>query len=87
MSDRDDKHLKQFKARAAQPKVLAATDSIPSGSSTNVFIVFDQGFGSVSDEIDDTRFRYMGSAAPLSQYETMCGRRTQFGCAESVFKW
>lgn len=91
MADRDDAHLRQFVARAKQPKVLAAgsfaESAQPSTPPVQVFVIFDQGLGSTSDQIDDTRFRYMGTAAPVSKYETMCGRRTQHGCMAEGFKW
>lgn len=91
MADRDDAHLKQFVSRAKQPRVLAAGARAESGSSApspvQVYVVFDQGFGSASDQVDDTRFRYMGTSAPVSKYETMCGRRTQHSCMNEAFKW
>lgn len=90
MSDRDDSNLRHFVSRAKQPKVLAAGDKVSQGTPTppvQVFVVLDQGFGSTSDQIDDTRFRYQGTAAPISQYETMCGRRTHQGCMMESFNW
>jgi hypothetical protein len=86
MADRDDKNLRHFVARAQQPKKLAAGNHGPTPP-VQVNIVLDQGFGSVSDQIDDTRFRYMGTGAPISKYESMCGRRTQHACNNSVFEW
>ncbi len=90
MADRDDANLKHFVARAQQPRVLAAgrgQNPSPSAPPVQVYVIFDQGFGSVSDQVDDTRFRYMGTSAPVSKYETMCGRRTQHGCYAETFKW
>lgn len=91
MTDRDDSHLRQFVSRAKQPKVLAAgsfaESAHPATAPVQVYVIFDQGFGSTTDQIDDTRFRYMGTSAPISKYETMCGRRTQHGCMSEVFKW
>jgi hypothetical protein len=91
MADRDEKHLRQFVSRAKQPRILAAGQRAESGSPSappvQVYIVFDQGFGSYSDQIDDTRFRYMGTSAQVSKYETMCGRRTVHGCLAEGFKW
>lgn len=91
MADRDDASLKHFAARAKQPRVLAAVERVDSGRTAaapvQVFVIFDQGFGSTSDQVDDTRFRYMGTSAPVSKYETMCGRRTQHGCMAETFKW
>jgi hypothetical protein len=91
MADRDDGVLRHFVSRAQQPRTLAAGSRVESGATSappvQVNIILDQGFGSVSDQIDDTRFRYMGTAAPISKYETMCGRRTQHGCMASTFDW
>jgi hypothetical protein len=90
MADRDDANLKHFVARAKQPRILAAgreQNSSTSAPPVQVFVIFDQGFGSTADQVDDTRFRYMGTSAPVSKYETMCGRRTQHGCMSEVFKW
>lgn len=90
MSDRDDSNLKHFVSRAKQPKALAAGEKASQGMATTpvqVFVVLDQGFGSSSDQISDMRFRYQGTAAPMSQYETMCGRRTHQGCMKESFNW
>jgi hypothetical protein len=91
MADRDDATLRHFASRAKQPRVLAAGSRAESGSPSappvQVYVIFDQGFGSTADQVDDTRFRYMGTSAPVSKYETMCGRRTQHDCVAEVFKW
>jgi len=87
MADRDDAALKQFNSRSKQPKVLVPHGASTTPAPTQIFIQFDQGFGSVSDQIDDSRFRYMGSAAPLSQYSTMCSKRTRQGCMGEAFNW
>ena len=88
---RDDANLRQFTARARQPKVLASSPKIQSGSITptpvQVFVVFDQGFGSVSDQIDDNRFKYMGTSSQISQYERACARRTAQGCMSANEEW
>lgn len=86
MSDRDDANMKHFASRAQRPKVLAggpaaAVAANEGVSPVNVFIVFDQGFGHATDQIDDTRFRYVGTSPQVSQYEGMCGRRN---CHESM---
>lgn len=89
---RDDANLKQFKSRAQQPKVLAggpgamaAAQGVP--SPVNVFIVFDQGFGSTTDQIDDTRFKYVGTSPSITYYEGMCSRRNTQECMRSGFHW
>ena len=62
---RDDANLRQFYSRSQQPKVIAAGAKVARGDITpvpvQVFIAFDQGFGRDMDQIDDTRFRYVGS--------------------------
>lgn len=91
MADRDDKNLRHFVSRARQPRNLAAGKFADSGATATtpvqVNIILDQGFGSVSDQIDDNRFRYMGTASPVSRYESMCGRRTKHDCMASTFDW
>lgn len=84
---RNDANLRQFSARARQPKVLASNPKIQSGAvaptPVQVFLVFDQGFGSISDQIDDSRFNYTGTSSQISQYERACSRRTTQGCMYS----
>jgi len=81
---RNDANLRQFASRAKQPKVLASNPKVQSGvvstAPVQVFVVFDQGFGSISDQIDDTRFSYTGTSSQISQYERACARRTTQGC-------
>ncbi len=79
MSDRDDANIRHFKSRAQQPKLIRdgpapGQSNIP-GAPVNVYIVFDSDFGGHSNQIDDTRFKYVGTSPSLSQYEQMCGRR------------
>jgi hypothetical protein len=89
MADRDDAVLRHYVSRAKQPKVLAAGPCTKRGEVPNtpvqVNIMFDQGFGSVSDQIDDVRFRYSGTASPVSHYESMCGRRVHQSCMHDGF--
>ncbi len=90
--DRDDANLKQFKSRSQQPKLLVAgaTNGVSSMSTptpVTVNIIFDQGFGSISDQIDDTRFNYVGTSPAMTQYEGMCSRKTGQNCMRSGFTW
>lgn len=86
MADRDDANLKQFRSRAQQPKtaVVAKKSSVaaPSGPTTlNVYVVHNEsGFGTISDQVDGTRFRYTGTSPQYSAYEGMCNRRMGQQC-------
>lgn len=78
---RSDNNIRHFVSRSQQPKILAIS---PQGSAdpskfavpVNNSVVYDQGFGGHSAEIDDLRFKYMGVSPKYSQYETMDSRRT-----------
>lgn len=90
MADRDDANLRQFKSRSQQPKILSAGPAtLPSTTNpaapVNVFIVFDSDFGSHSDQIDSTRFKYMGTSPSVSSYESMCSRRAGQACMYDSF--
>ena len=88
MEARDDDRLKHFVARAQQKKVLAA---VPEGRvyqavPTQLTVVVNEGrVTSTSDEVDATRFRYMGTSAPVSRYENMCGKRTNYDCQRAAY--
>ena len=82
MTDRDDANLRQFKARAAQPKHMQPTVTTPP---VNVFIVHDSEFGRA--DYDATRFKYTGTTPGTTKYEAMRSRRDLFQSAESVFRW
>lgn len=89
---RNDSNIRHFISRSQQPKVLAggpgAVAAATHGTSpVNVFIVFDQGFGGVSDQIDDTRFKYIGTTPQVSRYEAMCNRRMGQSCMQNSFRW
>ncbi len=76
--NRDEENLKHFKARAQQAKV--PVDNAPprgeaSPSPVNITLVFDSNFGSVSDEMEGARFRYMGVSPTVSMYNRTCARR------------
>lgn len=81
---RNNKNIRHFTSRAKQPKVVAEgyvakVASVHGIAPVNV--VFDQDFGSVSDQIDDTRFKYIGTSPQNSQY--MCNRRMGQYCMKN----
>lgn len=85
MSDRDDANLKQFRSRAQQPKVAlpAKKSSVanPAPTAVNIYVVHNEsGFGTTADQIDGTRFRYLGTSPQYSAYEGMCNRRMGQQC-------
>ena len=87
---RNDATLRHFQSRSQQPKLLAggpiAVTGIPTAP-VNVFVVYDQGFGSVTDQIDDTRFKYMGTNPQVSRFEKMSGRRLNQATMRESFNW
>lgn len=77
MCDRDDANLRHFRARAQEPKVVMGKQPMakskpgpytPDGINVNVF-VFDSGLGSTSDQMDATRFNYVGTSPAVSTYQ------------------
>ncbi len=74
-SDRDDTNLKHFRSRAKQTQTTVNDVPVDKPSPVNVTLVFDSGFGSVSDEIESTKFQYMGVSPTMSQYNISCARR------------
>jgi hypothetical protein len=87
MADRDDAALMHFSSRAQQPKVLAGGSSVAAGNvpntPVNVFVVYEQPFGSTLDQIDDSRFRYRGT----SQVPCTDNRRVTHACMGSTFTY
>ncbi len=86
MSDRDDANLKHFRSRAQQTKVQPSSVPAEAPSPVNITLVFDSGFGSISDELEATKFRYMGVSPTMSQYNMSCARRQCQG-AMKEFKY
>lgn len=87
---RNNANIRHFVSRSKQPKILAggpgaATAAKYGTAPVNVFIVFDQGFGGISNEIDDTRFKYLGTTPQISRYESMCGRALGQSCMRNSF--
>ena len=85
MADRDDAQLRQFKARAQQPKLMQPKTGAT--APVNVFVVYDSDFGRVSDQYDSTRFKYTGTSPGLTKFESMRSRRDQHTSMESAFRW
>lgn len=85
MEGRDDAALTHTRARAAQPKLLVSAPVASAMTSkapvTNVYVQFDQGFGSVSDQIEGTKFNYIGTSPQLNMYEKMRANRTSMNPA------
>ena len=69
--DRDNSNLRQFKSRAKQPKILCGSMTAScTMSPSRAHNIYDSGFGGISDQIDDTRYNYMGTSPSLSRYIT-----------------
>lgn len=88
MGDRDDANLKHFRSRSQQPKVLAegpAAQQAAQPVDITLNLVFDSGFGGHSHEMDDLRFRHMGTSPAWSMYGSSCARRNGQNCMRSGF--
>lgn len=83
--DRDDANLHHFKSRSCQPKTLASTNMSTPTNPMNVYVIFDSGFGSESTQIDDNRFKYMGTSPAATTPEKMSTRRIIHSCMNSGF--
>lgn len=89
--DRDDTSIRHFAARTKRPKVVANGPVAEVAERhgivpVNIFIMHDQGFGTVSDQVDDTRFRYIGTSPTVTKYAGMRHRRDQHEAMSSAFK-
>ncbi len=76
MADRDDSNLRQFNSRSKQPKLLSGGPA--NQSPVNVYIIYDQGFGGISDQVEGVKFKYMGVSQGQTQYESMTAKKTGF---------
>lgn len=85
MADRDDSNLKQFNSRAKQPKLLSSGPA--NQSPVNVYIIYDQGFGSLSNEVEGVKYKYVGVSNAQTQYESMTAKKTGFMSSNSLFNW
>lgn len=87
MTDRDDRNLRQARARAAQKRPLAegpAADSLMPAPTVNVAVVFDSGFGNTMSETTTAPLQYYtGRPLSYSQYEASTANRARFGCMRS----
>lgn len=76
---RNDINLRHFRSRSQQPR-LAVNKSVAQKMESrgrapvDNSVVYDQGFGGVSHEIDDSRFIYVGTYPRYNKYEMMQGR-------------
>jgi len=79
---RNDVAMGHFRSRSQRPKMLGGGPHFQSVTSVapplRGYVVFDQGFGSVGDEIDDVRYNYIGTSPQLSRYETMDAKRRNY---------
>lgn len=88
MGDRDDANLKQFRSRAQQPKTFGATRATDP-SLVKVYVVFDSEFGGKSDQVDDLRFNYVGTAptSVTKPHEGMRSNAIKHDLMRDSFAW
>lgn len=84
MADRDDANLKHFESRSKQAKGPAHMQ--PAQATVNVNLMFDSGFGTVSDQVETSRFRYQGAVGSVSTPQAMNHRRVQHD-SMSAYNW
>lgn len=97
---RDNANLKHFKSRSQQPKIIAEGPKTPvpnysvpinnPPTSVNIYIASDgceTPFGSISDQVDQTRWRFEGVSPHVTRYESTCGRRNVQTCMRSGFQY
>lgn len=73
---RSEANLRHFRARAKQPNVWDRVGHSP----VQVFVVYDQGF---ANQIDDMRFKYIGTSPQYSRYEGMKTKRLNHAAMRS----
>lgn len=88
---------KQPKVSAMGPKKTPASPPIPNynmpgvpTSNFNIYIVHsgcESKFGSIADQVDQTRWRFQGVSPHVTRAEDMCGRRTIHTCMASGFQY
>ncbi len=78
MESRDNDNIRHFKARSTTNAASTAADIRDHSNPVQVFLVFDQGFGSQMDQLDETRFKYTGTSPQVSRYGGMCARRNLY---------
>lgn len=80
-SYRDDINIRHFKSRSQQPKVLAAAPVAESSLKTpnlNVFVVYDHSWDNDITQMDDMRFRYMGTSPHCRKINRTCSGMPSF---------
>lgn len=60
---RNEGNLRHFVSRSRQPKLLAGGSIAKTGLPpvTSNYIAYEQSFGSVTDQLDGTKFKYIGT--------------------------
>lgn len=78
MSDdsRSDANLRQFASRSKQSKRLATHETESATPCVNVFVAYEQPWASVADEMEATRFRYVGASPQISMHNQQINKRT-----------
>jgi hypothetical protein len=75
--DRDDANLRQYKSRSQQPRLLATGPASAGSCSTpgmTMNVNFETPWG--GDQVDMTRFRFIGTSPSITPYESYSARRT-----------
>lgn len=88
MADRDDANLKHFTSRSKQPRgynLPVPTERKNNPIQIDVNVHYDSNWGNTSSEIDDMRFRRMGTSPAWSMYQSSCSRRSGQDCMRSTF--
>jgi hypothetical protein len=91
MADRDSANIRHFKSRSQQPKILTGggsvnlPDAVP--SPVNVAIVFDSDFSSVTDDMESTKFRYIGVPSYYAGGTSYCATRNKYESMRSGFQY
>jgi len=65
----------------------ASESGVPTPAPVNIKISFDSPFGSTADEIDDVRFKNVGTSPKVSTFENMCSRRSHAACMSEGFEY
>lgn len=76
--DRDNNTITHFRARSKQPKLLSFAPMDHNVPPSYPNSTMDSCFGTASDEMDATRFRYTGTGMP--HQENLAGRRLGHSC-------
>ena len=74
LMDRDDKHKRNFQARAQQPRQLSGAPQTQHSTMDINLHVYD-GYRQGMNEMDGTGYRHTGVSPHLTQYNQRCQRR------------